>query len=299
MGLKSSPYQVVQAILVAKEVIRGDRRRKTNAFRWDEVRLNLPGSKDYDTRLPWVSKIRLDDGKIAADVFIYVDDARVTGPSEEECWKATWQAASIVNSLGIQEAARKNRWGTRKPGAWAGSIVEATDEGVYVTVSQEKWENSQRYIGEIISELSDSQGSLDFKGLERKRRFLIYVTRTYPLMVPYLKGIHQTLDSWRPHRDKDGWKLSDKEIAKKKRKRVREPERTEPPSCVSAAPCLKGDLEALKGLLEAKHPPRRRIPSTKCLEVFREGAFEARSVWRFSTALEMLPPPDTLLTFRG
>ncbi len=65
MCLKSSPYQAVQAILVAKEVIRGDRKDPTNAFRWDTVRLNLPGSQTYDPRLPWVSKIRVDDGKIA------------------------------------------------------------------------------------------------------------------------------------------------------------------------------------------------------------------------------------------
>jgi hypothetical protein len=31
-GLKSSPYQAVQAILVAKEVIRGDQKDPTNAF---------------------------------------------------------------------------------------------------------------------------------------------------------------------------------------------------------------------------------------------------------------------------
>ena len=199
MGLKSSPYQAVQAILVAKEVIRGDRADQGNAFRWDTVRLNLPGSKEYDPGLPWVSKIRLSDGRLAADIFIYVDDARVTAPSKDDCWKATCQAAYTVNSLGIQEAARKRRWGTKRPGAWAGSIVESTDEGVFVTVSQEKWEKSRRYIGEIISELKASNGVLEFKGLERKRGFLIYVTRTYPSMVPYLKSIHQTLDSWRPN----------------------------------------------------------------------------------------------------
>jgi hypothetical protein len=36
-------------------------------------------------------------------------------------------------------------------------------------------------------------------------------------MVPYLKGIHQMLDSWRPNRDKDKWKLSMKEIAHRKK----------------------------------------------------------------------------------
>ena len=178
------------------------------------MRLNLPGSKDYDPKHPWVSKIRLTDGKIAADLFVYVDDARIRGPTEEECWAATRQTASRMNELGIQEAARKRRWPSQKPGAWAGSTVEATKEGVYVTVSQERWTKAKRYIGEIEDELAASENqTLDFKPLERKRGFLIYVTRTYPAMVPYLKGIHQTLDSWRTNRDSDGWKLSAKELA--------------------------------------------------------------------------------------
>jgi hypothetical protein len=48
MGLKSSPYQAVQALGFAEEVIRGDRR---------SVRQNLPGSEGYDPALPWISKI--------------------------------------------------------------------------------------------------------------------------------------------------------------------------------------------------------------------------------------------------
>jgi hypothetical protein len=46
MGLKSSPYQAVQALGFAEEVIRGDRRDPDNIFRWDSVRQNLPGSED-------------------------------------------------------------------------------------------------------------------------------------------------------------------------------------------------------------------------------------------------------------
>eukprot|EP00980_Cylindrotheca_fusiformis_P026854 scaffold17689_cov87-Cylindrotheca_fusiformis.AAC.1 len=64
MGLKSSPYQAVQAVLVAKETVLGDRTDSDNAYCWDVVRLNLPGSKEYDPTLPWVSKIRIDDGEI-------------------------------------------------------------------------------------------------------------------------------------------------------------------------------------------------------------------------------------------
>ena len=30
-------------------------------------------------------------------------------------------------------------------------------------------------------------------------------------MIPFLKGIHQTIDSWRPNHHQDGWKMTDKE----------------------------------------------------------------------------------------
>ena len=157
MGLRSSPYQAVQAVMVAKEFVMGNRGDPANAFRWDVVRLNLPGSKNYDPAMPWVSKIRLDDGHVTCDLFIYVDDGRICAPNAEESWKATRQAASRLNHLGIQEAARKRRWGCRKPGAWAGSIVETTDDKIFVSVDEEKWEKTQRYIGEIIDEVLESK----------------------------------------------------------------------------------------------------------------------------------------------
>ena len=72
-------------MVIVKEVILGNRRDLKNVFGWDEVRMNLPGSETYDPTLPWVSNIRLGDGRIAADLFIYVDDVRLTGSSSEEC----------------------------------------------------------------------------------------------------------------------------------------------------------------------------------------------------------------------
>jgi hypothetical protein len=269
MGLKSSPYQAVQAMMVAKDVIRGDRHDPKNVFRWDSVRLNLPGSSTYDPALPWVSKIRLSDGQIAADLFVYVDDARTTGATEEECVQATRRVASVLNSLGIQDAPRKRRWASQTPGAWAGSIVETNPTGVYVTVSQEKWDKSRRYIGEIVDELASSKDStLDRKALEKKRGFLIYVTRTYPSMVPYLKGIHHTLESYRDTRRADGWKMSHKELEAAKRSGAVKSAETPPPVRVKGAPRLRNDLRALQLLLESSAPPKRKVRSSKVLEIF-------------------------------
>ena len=36
------------------------------------------------------------------------------------------------------------------------------------------------------------------------RGFLVYVYRTYMDMIPYLKGVHLSLDIWRLYRDEKG-----------------------------------------------------------------------------------------------
>jgi hypothetical protein len=48
MGLRSSPFQCVQGMGIAEEVIRGNRHDPANVFRWHSVVLNLPGSEEYD-----------------------------------------------------------------------------------------------------------------------------------------------------------------------------------------------------------------------------------------------------------
>jgi hypothetical protein len=48
--------------------------------------------------------------------------------------------------------------------------------------------------------------------LEHCQGFLIYVSRTYKTFVPYLRGEHKTIDSWRGYRHDDGWKMMESEI---------------------------------------------------------------------------------------
>jgi hypothetical protein len=58
------------------------------------------------------------------------------------------------------------------------------------------------YIGDILEEMNHSQ-QLNHKELEKKRGFFIYESRTYPALVPFLKGTHQTLEMLRQNRDED------------------------------------------------------------------------------------------------
>ena len=63
-------------------------------------------------------------------------------------------------------------------------------------------EKTQSLIAEIADMLLDDL--VHHKRLEQIHGFLIYVARTYRWVNPYLKGIHQTLDSCMPGVCRDG-----------------------------------------------------------------------------------------------
>ena len=63
-----------------------------------------------------------------------------------------------------------------------------------------------------MKEHTDAKKNFCHKELERCLGVLIYVSRTYCPFIPFLRGVHQTLDSWRDWRGADGWKLTDREI---------------------------------------------------------------------------------------
>jgi len=135
-----------------------------------------------------VCKIWLSDGKVACDVFIYVDDLRTVGPSEDECWQVSRRVASILNSLGLQDAARKRRPPSKEPGAWSGSIVHTSSDQVEVLISQERWDKAKMILEWIVRQMSEFDATVEFKTLESYCGYLIYVSRTYPSVCPYLKG---------------------------------------------------------------------------------------------------------------
>ena len=121
MGMKPSPYNAVRFYYWAEDFIRGDRRCPTNPMQWDFIRLNLPGSADYDSSLPWVMKWRIDINGIAGDFIVYIDDVRVVGFSLENCWQVMRRAAAQLQYLSQQDASRKRRAPSKTPGAWAGT----------------------------------------------------------------------------------------------------------------------------------------------------------------------------------
>jgi len=269
MGLLPSPYFCVKFLLLAAEIFRGDKTNPSNPFRFDFIRMNLPGSVLYDPSKPWVSKIKQSTGKIAADVVQYVDDLRPTGESKLECTRATRAVSAGLGYLGIQDASRKRVEASQNSGAWTGSVVVANDLiGVGVRVTLEKWNKTKSILSDVKEEYALSDGNrMNHKRLQRVRGYLMYVTTTYPSMVPYMKGFHLTLDGWRPNRDDDGWKFTLAEIRRQMDGLdwVDDEEDEEadclPPIEVKASNRLLDDVNTLIEMTSGADPPIRIVRS--------------------------------------
>ena len=132
MGMRDYPYRSIQLMIIAKFLAYGDHKDKTNSFHWERIILNLPGSVAYDPTLPWVFKVRFD-GHLGCEIYVYVDDGKVTGWCKAACWSAASRFSKIMSKLGIQDAARKRTEPLMTPGPWAGSVVH-TDGGVVLLV---------------------------------------------------------------------------------------------------------------------------------------------------------------------
>jgi hypothetical protein len=58
-----------------------------------------------------------------------------------------------------------------------------------------------------LDDLLTESEMVDHKVWGRTQGFLVYVVRTYKPMAPFILGSHLTIDSWRPGRDEEVWKL--------------------------------------------------------------------------------------------
>ena len=286
MGVTVSPYQTTQCTQRVKRIVFGCRFNDDNIFRWTDVRLNLPGNDDYDPSKPWICKVR-EDGKIAVDVHSYVDDLRGTAPSEEEAWQASSAMAKGSAYFGLQDAARKRRPPSQNPGAWAGAVVETTSEAVFKTVSQERWDKTKKHVA-TLADWAGKDDPINRKELERIRGFLVYVSLTFKALVPYLKGIHLTLESWRPDRDSEGWRVGKKQRQELVQASSDASMRKEAPIEVEQVPRFKDDIRAIKELTDFEKPPKllaRPRKGSKAVIVFADASGEGfgSSLWIYGS----------------
>ncbi len=125
-----------------------------------------------------------------------------------------------------------------------------------------------KYIVDWIGQSMATSDAIDFKQLESYRGFLVYLSRTYPVMNAYLKGIHLTLDSWRPWWKEDGWKMTMTEIRLTMEEKMREGElagwsNSKPLQKVKWVPRLVHDIKALKSFVRVAQPPKRLVRPAK------------------------------------
>ena len=169
MGMKPSPWVICRLIGWLLEFVIGDHKDEMNPFRWDSLILNLPGDPDYNPELPKVYKWNNSLQSIACDVKVFVDDFRITGPSFRTSTHATHRLETRMGYLGIQDATRKRRRVTQRPGEWTGSIVTAVEGvGLFVTISKKKWKRVQGILEKWKIKIGVTKGaSLNLKELER------------------------------------------------------------------------------------------------------------------------------------
>lgn len=139
-----------------------------------------------------------------------------------------------------------------------GILVETNGTTIMVCSSQEKWDKAKRFLSEIRAEVEQT-GDLGHKGLEQKRGFFVHLQCIYPAIAPYLKGVHLTLDSWRPDRDSDGW--ADPDWIDDETKISTES--SQAPQRVTPVTRFAEDLQSLGDLFGPDHPPKRLVRTNK------------------------------------
>ena len=140
---------------------------------------------------------------LANDLLFYIDNGRPSAFSGKEDWSVLCSIGSMLSLLEVQKANRKSTTPSKSLGEWTGTPVDSSNRNTTVLESYKKWKRGHGIISRIQKEQKEN-GDLDYKSLERDQGFLIYLSHTYYMMSPYLKSIHQTLNSWRKGRDKDG-----------------------------------------------------------------------------------------------
>ena len=130
-------------------------------------------------------------------------------------------------------------------------------------MAKERWQKTQGCIKRLQQLAKENILRMPRVELESIRSFLVYTTRTYWDMVPYLKGLHLTIDEWRPNRGHDGWKLVGVRLEEAMNKIHTGEETLTGPMIVKGVERLSRDLEALAALTACEEPPLRTVRVNK------------------------------------
>ena len=134
--------------------------------------------------------------------------------------------------------------------------MKTLDKKITIMVSLQKLTGGNSMLLRIQEELH-SNGWLDYKQLERERRFLVYLFRTYRSMCPFLKGSYQTLAYWCDSKDENGYLISNRKsliaMTNNEEEELVGEKRKESP-IMKPSSRLKDGLNTLKFLLDDQPP---------------------------------------------
>jgi hypothetical protein len=137
-------------------------------------------------------------------------------------------------------------------------------------------------VDELIGSFSKEESPwMNHKDLERKLGFLGHLAMCYASLVPFMKGFHLRIDSWRPKRPTSGWKMGDKAGNAYLEGQVAEGRMSEEeleavlamlgvtvaPELVRAVPRFKLDLNAMSLFFKPALPPEVTDRVSKILYV--------------------------------
>jgi hypothetical protein len=139
-GGHPSPYLACQSQRIILQLCKGDRHDINKHWQWDTVRLNLPGSEDYDPYMPRVM-VLWKDGELATREAHYVDNIHpcvCKKEGSEEAQQACAQLKSQMNAWGNQADDQKYRLPTFTPRAWNGVIIHTNTPFPMMSTTQSK-----------------------------------------------------------------------------------------------------------------------------------------------------------------
>ena len=127
-------------------MVRGYSRDPNNLFRWDNIRLNLPGDPSYSPTIMLMSKVQGGTQDMAAYFTTYVDDSILVAGSAKEAWRSARRVGSIWKYLGYKYSPRKRRIAGQERGPWRGTKVQIIDDSIYELIKEEKWAKNRLII---------------------------------------------------------------------------------------------------------------------------------------------------------
>ncbi len=134
---------------------------------------------------------------LASNFACFIDDQRVTREGRDQVIAAGHAISMRESYPGLQDALRKLHaaGGLHRPGAWAGACVfNKEDLGIVTLTFQDKWDHLKFCCCHWLDTLESGETMLEFKRLQSDQGFMVYVTQSYPLLKPYLKGFHLSLE---------------------------------------------------------------------------------------------------------